>query len=325
MEKIKVGILGAGNIAVRMAKTANLLEETEAYAIASRSQEKAEAFAAENGVKRAYGSYEAMLNDPDVDLVYVALPHSHHYAWGKAALLAGKHVLAEKAFTENGKQARELFALAEERGLFCGEAMWSRFVPGADVLRGLKESGKIGKVCSVQVTFGENMWHIERIWNPHLAGGALLDVGVYALAFASLALGGDVEKVESFLDLSELGVDRQDAILMKMKSGEIASLYISCLAKCPTECSVIGTDGKAFTDNMWDYGDIRILAPDGTERERILSPVEHNGFEYELRDAVSAIREGKTEFGKMTHKETLRIMDMMDEIRARAGMTYPDE
>jgi len=325
MGKIRVGILGAGKIAVRMAETAGLVEETQAWAVASRSLEKAEAFAAAHGVSHAYGSYGEMLADPEVDLVYVAVPHSFHYKWTKAALEAGKHVLCEKPFTENAAQARELFALAKEKGLFCGEAMWARFVPGADVLRGLKENGTIGKVCSVQVSFGEDMWGIERIWNPALAGGALLDVGVYAIAFATLVLGDKVAQVQSCLDLSELGVDRQDAILLQMESGEIASLWISCLAKTPVTCTVIGTEGKVFTDNMWDYSDIRVFAPDGTLREKIESPVEINGFEYELRDAVSAIRDGKTEFAKMSHAETLRVMDMMDAIRARAGMVYPDE
>lgn len=325
MNRIKVGILGAGKIAARMAATANFAEETQAYAIASRSREKAEAFAAANHVEKAYGSYEAMLADPEVDLVYVAVPHSHHHRWTRAALLAGKHVLCEKPFTENGTQARELFALAEEKGLFCGEAMWSRFVPGAEVLRGVQESGKIGRVCSVQVTFGGDMWGIERIWNPALAGGALLDVGIYAITFASLVLGDRVERVDSLLDLSELGVDRQDAVLLKMESGQIASLWISCLAESPVSCTVTGTEGRLVTDNMWDYSNISVFAPDGTLREKILRPVECTGFEYELRAAVQAIREGKSEFAKMPHRETLRVMDMMDGIRARAGMVYPDE
>ena len=325
MDRINVGILGAGKIAVRMAKTANLLNETRAYAVASRSAEKAEAFAAENAVEKAFGSYEAMLADPDVDLIYIAVPHSFHHRWAKEALLHGKHVLCEKPFTENAAQAKELFDLAEEKGLFCGEAMWSRFVPGADVLRGLGESGKIGRICSVQVTFGEDMWGIERIWNPALAGGALLDVGIYALTFAALVLGDEVESVQSLLDLSELGVDRQDSILLRMKNGTMANLFISCLGKGPISCTVTGTEGKAVTDNMWDYSDIAIYAPDGTLREKIITPVELNGFEYELRDAAMAIREGRTQSPQIPHSETLRIMAMMDKIRARAGMVYPDE
>ncbi len=325
MEKLRLGIIGAGNIAGRMADTANLVEETCAYAIASRSLEKAEQFAAAHNVQKSYGSYEAMLADPLVDLVYVALPHSHHFAWAKAALLAGKPVLVEKAFTENAKQAEELFAIAREKGLFCGEAMWSRFVPGADVLRGLEASGKIGKVAAVRAELGSNLWHIERLHNPALAGGALLDIGVYNLAAATLVLGDKVEAVESFLQLSEDGVDMQDAITLKMQDGRFALLYVSCISDVAASMQIFGSKGYAIVDNLFDYSTLRIYTAQGELVETVESPVEHNGFEYQLRAAVASVRTGALFSAPMPHEETLRILRITDEIRAKAGMKYPDE
>lgn len=325
MKPVKVGILAAGGIARRMAAAASRLDKTELCAVGSRSLEKAEAFARDTGAQKAYGSYEELLADPQVELVYVATPHSHHYQWAKAALEAGKHVLVEKAFTENARQAEEVLRLSEERGLFCGEALKPPFMPGAAFLRGLEASGEIGRITGVQAQIGFNAWDIQRLYDPALAGGALLDMGVYALAFATQVLGSGVEEFTAQVDMADTGVDRQETILLRYPGGKLASLYVSAVGSASTGGRVYGTGGYVVVSDLFHYR--KILVYDGESRlvRDAVFPVDFEGFELELAEAADAIRTGRCEFAPVTHAETLRIMRLMDEIRRRVGFTYPDE
>ena len=186
---MKIGILGAGGIAVQMAKTVAGMKDVENYAVAARSFERAQAFAEKYGFSRAYGSYEEMLADPQVDLVYIATPHSHHYLHAKMCLEAGKNVLCEKAFTVNADQARKLFALAKEKNLLITEAIWTRYMPSRKMIDDIISSGVIGEVTAVTANLNYAISEVERIRKPELAGGALLDVGVYTINFASMVLG----------------------------------------------------------------------------------------------------------------------------------------
>ena len=186
---MKIGILGAGGIAVQMAKTVAGMKDVENYAVAARSFERAQAFAEKYGFSKAYGSYEEMLADPQVDLVYIATPHSHHYLHAKMCLEAGKNVLCEKAFTVNADQARKLFALAKEKNLLITEAIWTRYMPSRKMIDDIISSGVIGEVTAVTANLNYAISEVERIRKPELAGGALLDVGVYTINFASMVLG----------------------------------------------------------------------------------------------------------------------------------------
>ena len=186
---MKIGILGAGGIAVQMAKTVAGMKDVENYAVAARSLERAQAFAEKYGFSKAYGSYEEMLADPLVDLVYIATPHSHHYLHAKMCLEAGKNVLCEKAFTVNADQARKLFALAKEKNLLITEAIWTRYMPSRKMIDDIISSGVIGEVTAVTANLNYAISEVERIRKPELAGGALLDVGVYTINFASMVLG----------------------------------------------------------------------------------------------------------------------------------------
>ena len=186
---MKIGILGAGGIAVQMAKTVAGMKDVENYAVAARSFERAQAFAEKYGFSKAYGSYEEMLADPQVDLVYIATPHSHHYLHAKMCLEAGKNVLCEKAFTVNADQARKLFALAKEKDLLITEAIWTRYMPSRKMIDDIISSGVIGEVTAVTANLNYAISEVERIRKPELAGGALLDVGVYTINFASMVLG----------------------------------------------------------------------------------------------------------------------------------------
>ena len=196
---MKIGILGAGGIAVQMAKTVAGMKDVENYAVAARSFERAQAFAEKYGFSKAYGSYEEMLADPQVDLVYIATPHSHHYLHAKMCLEAGKNVLCEKAFTVNADQARKLFALAKEKNLLITEAIWTRYMPSRKMIDDIISSGVIGEVTAVIANLNYAISEVERIRKPELAGGALLDVGVYTINFASMVLGDKLRMYRQLL------------------------------------------------------------------------------------------------------------------------------
>ncbi|MDE7259130.1 MAG: Gfo/Idh/MocA family oxidoreductase, partial [Lachnospiraceae bacterium] len=184
MNKLKFAILAPGGIANSMAEAVSQLEEIECYAVASRNYDRAKSFADKWGFEQAYGSYEEMVQDPQVELIYVASPHSHHYPYAKLCLEHGKHVLLEKAFTVNAKQAEELITLARSNGHLLAEAFWPRYMPSRKMIDDLIAQGVIGEVHSVIADFGAPLTHVERLSNPELAGGALLDLGVYPINLA---------------------------------------------------------------------------------------------------------------------------------------------
>ena len=203
---IKMAILGAGAIANKMAATITKMDEVEAYAIAARDLDRAQAFAEAYGFTKAYGSYEEMLADEAVDLVYVAVPHSHHYKMTKLCLEAGKHVLCEKAFMVNAEQAREVLDLAKSKKLLLTEAIWTRYMPSRKIIDDIIARGEIGEVTSLTANLGYELSQIKRIWDPALAGGALLDVGVYLVNFARMVFGEDMTSVSSYAVFKD-GVD----------------------------------------------------------------------------------------------------------------------
>ena len=325
VQPIKAAILGAGTIARRMAATMHAVEGVVPYAVAARDLARAQAFAAEHGMQKAFGSYEEMVEDPEIQLVYVATPHSHHYEHAKLCLNAGKHVLVEKAFTLNSAQAREIITLSETRGLFAGEAMWSRFVPGADFLRRLAADGIIGDLLGLRAQLGFPMMQIPRIYDPSLAGGALLDIGVYSLSFVSLVFGDSPETVTGRLVMSDTGVDMLDDLYLRYPGGRTASLFNSAKAAAPAMGMVFGTEGYLVTHELFSYPGFDLFDRDGKLLRHVDTPVRLNGFEYELEAAAAADRSGNTESPQMTHAETLRIMELMDGVRRDSGFLYPAE
>ncbi len=210
--KVNAAILGLGGIARKMAATVNNTDCAVLCAAASRTLEKAEAFAKEFGVGKAYGSYEEMAADENIDLVYIATPHAFHAENAIMCLNQGKHVLVEKPLAVNAKQAEKVFSLAEEKGLFAGEAMWSRFQPIQKTINEILKSGRIGEVTQVTAFTGGEMTNVKRLTEPELAGGALLDVGIYPLNFASMAINEPLERIDTNAEISEKGVDLQNEI-----------------------------------------------------------------------------------------------------------------
>ena len=321
---MNIGILGAGNIARKMAATVNGVEGTVLYAVASRSEEKAKAFADEFGAQKFYGSYEELAADGAIDLIYVATPHSHHYAHTLLCLNAGRNVLCEKAFTANAKQAAELIALAQSKGLYLGEAIWTRYLPMRFRLDEIIASGVIGEISSLTANLGYSIAHVERMVKPELAGGALLDLGVYPINFALMAFGTDIAEITSSCVKTELGVDTQNTIVFHYRDGKTAMLHSNMNAETDKRGMIYGSKGRIEFENVNNCEGIVVTINDGTVT-RYETPQQITGFEYELESAVAAIKAGETESREMPHSEILRVMQIMDDLRAAWGIVYPFE
>lgn len=322
---MKFAILAAGSIAHKMAEAVSGIEEVEKYAVACRELDRARAFADKWSFEKAYGSYEEMLNDPQVELVYVASPHSHHYEHAKLCLEHGKHVLVEKAFTVNAKQAEELIHIAEKKGLLLTEAIWTRYMPSRKMIDELVASGVIGKVTSLTANLGYVLPHIERMQKPELAGGALLDLGVYPINFALMTFHGQVERVTSTAVMSPLGIDWINCMTLTFDDGKLAVLHSNMLAQTDRQGVINGDKGYIEVQNINNCEEIRVFDLERKMTAKYTVPEQINGYEYEVLSCIKAIKEGKTECPEMPHSETLRVMKLMDGIRSEWGMTYPCE
>lgn len=318
-------ILGAGKIACALAKAVNGLEDVNAYAVASRDLERAKTFADTWGFEKAYGSYEEMLADPAVDLVYVATPHSHHMEHAKLCISYGKPVLCEKAFTANAKQAEELLSFAKEKGVFITEAIWTRYMPSRRKIDEIIASGIIGEVQGLQCNLGYEMTQKGRLNDPALAGGALLDVGVYCLNFAAMVLGTDIVSTSSGVILRPTGVDAQANIFLTYRNGAGASLYTTMMSATDRVGYIYGSKGYLEVQNINNPEEIRVVDNDHRLIRKVEIPAQINGYEYEVLACRKALEEGRLECEEMPHEETLRIMRQMDELRAQWGVRYPFE
>lgn len=322
---MKMAILGAGAIAKTMAATINKMEEVTCYAVASRDLKKAEAFAKEFGFVKAYGSYEEMLSDPEVELVYIATPHSHHYEHVKLCLNHGKHVLCEKSFAINAKQAEEMFALALEKKLLLTEAIWTRYMPLRKTIDEIITSGVIGKVSMLTANLGYVINHKPRLIDPALAGGALLDVGVYTINFALMAFGNDIERITSTAVLTDKGVDAQNSITLVYKDGRMAVLNSSMLSLTDRQGIISGNKGFLVAENINNCERIKVYDLNRKEIASYEAPKQITGYEYEVRACIKAIQEGILECEEMPHGETIRVMQLMDNLRKEWGVIYPEE
>lgn len=322
---MKVGIIGAGGIAVTMARTLNGMEDARAYAVASRSLEKAEEFARNNHVEKAYGSYEELLEDQEVELVYVATPHSHHYQYMKLALQYGKPVLCEKAFTANAEQAEEIIGISEEKKIFVGEAMWTRFLPSRKMIDDVIQSGEIGKVHMITANLGYNIQHVERLRNPQLAGGALLDMGIYPLTFIRMITDAPVKSMDASCIKLDTGVDAQSAATFVFEDGCMASMFTSMLGGTEQAGIVYGDKGYLIAWNINNVDKIQIFDNNRKLIREMTVPEQITGFEYEVRAAMDAVRTGKIECPQMPHSETLYMMKLMDRMRQSWGIRFPFE
>ena len=327
-----VAILGAGNIARQMAKTLRLMkargDKVELYAVGSRDKARAEAFAQAEGFAKAYGTHEELLRDDGVDLVYIATPHSHHGEQIEQCVTHGKAVLCEKAFTATAAQAEHALALAKEKGVLVTEAIWTRYVPMRRMLDELLASGAIGTPRVLTANLGYTIYGKERIRRPELAGGALLDVGVYVLNFAAMVFGTQVERMESSVRLMDTGVDMQESITLHDPDGRMAELMATAACNTSRRCWIYGDQGCAEVDNVNNPRRITLYANanDPASVTRVIdAPPQLTGYEYEVLACLRALETGALECPEMPHAETLRIMRWMDTLRHSWDMRYPFE
>lgn len=325
---MKMAILGAGGIAAIMAETIRPLEDVESYAIGSRDLGKAQAFAEKYGFRKAYGSYEEMLEDPEIDLVYIAVPHSHHHMWTLASLNAGKHVLCEKAFAVNERQTREMIELSEKKGLLLAEAIWTRYMPSRQIITEIVERGDIGRLRTISANLGYRIDMNERMVRPELAGGCLLDLTVYTLNFASMVWGDDIRRIAASCVKTDTGVDGQDTVMIEYQDDRMASLFTTMYTLTNRMGLICGTEGFIEVQNINNPEQIRVYSPDrnGPElRACIDVPEQITGYEYEVLACKKAIEEGRIECPEMPHSQTIQIMCQMDQIRKQFGIVYPGE
>lgn len=315
-----IGIAGCGNIAHTLAPVmCHYPDRMKVVAAAARDAGRAADFAAEFGIPRSYGSYTEMFEDPEVDLVYVATPHSHHRDIMIDALEHGKHVLCEKAFCVNAKEAGEVFALAKSRSLFVAEAIWTRYMPSRKMINDVISSGKIGRVTTITANLGYKILHKPRISEPELAGGALLDVGVYPLNFVLMAKEGvGIDTVTGICVKTDRGVDARNMIQINFADSSQAVIYSETESVTDRRGIIYGTEGTLIVENVNNPEELRLYSSDRSPVLLETTKIEHevNGYEYELLSACDSIEKGLLEDPHMPWSETLRVLRYTDALRS---------
>ena len=325
INKVNLGILGTGRIAAIMADTVSKMSSIRCYAVASRSQQRADVFGVTHKIKKCYGTYEDMVKDKKIDLIYIATPHSEHYENMKLCIKYGKPVLCEKAFTANAIQAEEILMLAKEKNVFVTEAMWIRYMPMVATIKEVLDSGVIGDIRMVTANLCYPIADKDRLKNPELAGGALLDLGVYPINFASMILGSDVERIDSSCQMSDSGVDSQESITLHYQNGAMAVLNCSMQAVSDRIGGIAGTKGYAVVQNINNMESMTVYNEKHEKISTYKAKKQISGYEYEVEACIRAIKEGWKQCPQMPHTETLRIMKLMDFLRNKWNMKYPFE
>ncbi len=322
---MKIGVLGTGWIVMTVTPALKGIPDAECYAVASRTLARAQEAAKEYGYEKAYGSYEELVADPAVELVYVATPHSRHFEDMMLCIKHKKHVLCEKAFTLNAKQAREVQAAAKEAGVFVAEAIWTRYMPSRKLINDLLESGVIGEVTNLTANLSYPMRDKERILLPELAGGALLDLGVYGINFAFMHFGKEIARMESSVMKMPTGVDGQETITFFYKDGRMAVLTHGVYGRSDRKGIFYGDKGYMVVENINNPQSISIYDCGDNLLQHMDVPEQINGYEYQFMECIDLIEQGKTESVSMPMEETVQVMETMDALRKQWDFTYPGE
>ncbi|WP_407357945.1 Gfo/Idh/MocA family oxidoreductase [Microbacterium sp. LTA6] len=326
MTGLRWGILATGGIAGSFAsdlRTAGI----DLVAVGSRSQESADAFAARFDIAHAHPSYEALVTDPDVDIVYVSTPHPMHHENARLALENGKHVLVEKAFTLNRAEAEDLQRLGAERGLLVMEAMWTRYLPHMIRIREIIAAGTLGEIRAVTADHTQLLPSdpAHRLNALELGGGALLDLGIYPISFIWDILGAPTS-IHSVGRLIETGADAEVATVMTHEGGAVSTSLSSSRAAGSNAATVIGTEARIEIDRVWySPTTFRVVGPDGTVHEEYSSEIEGRGMQFQALAAERLVRDGILEGDILPVAESVAIMGTLDEIRAQIGVRYPSE
>jgi predicted dehydrogenase len=326
MSSLSFGILGLGAIAHKFALDLRLVKDASLIAVASRTDEKAENFAREHGVNHYYGSYQDLLADPAVGIVYIATPHDSHEKWTLAAIEAGKHVLCEKPMGVNKAQVERMVHAARKKGVFLMEALWSRFNPTIVEVLGLVRNKTIGEVNYLNADF---CFHYEkddigsRLLDARLAGGALLDVGIYPL-FLAYSIFGKPKEIAALSRFDpRTGIDAQTAMILTFDSG-IASLMSGFISKSDMTGRIYGTAGQIYIDSRWHESQGYTLVTGG-KTEYVSLPKLGKGYTYEIEESIRCISEGRLESPLWPHQNSLDLAEIMDEVRRKVGLRYPFE
>jgi predicted dehydrogenase len=321
------GILGCGHIAHKFVCGLQTLPGTELVAVASKSLRRAQEFGLEHSVPQAYGDYEKMLTNENLDAVYVATTHNFHYENVKLCLNHGHSVLCEKAFTVNAVQAAELIALARTKNLFLMEAMWTRFIPCIVKLRELLNAGEIGEVTHLKASFGirtKKLFPWQRMRSKKLAGGALLDLGIYPVSFARMVFGRPPSEITSRAKIGWTGVDETSEYFFSYPNGARAELFASFRKVTPHDAVLTGTKGTIHVPDFFHPHRMTITRH-GAAPETLEIPCAPTGYQYEAAEVAACLNDGRIESAVMPLAETLEIMRTLDTLRAQWGVKYPGE
>lgn len=325
MRDYKWGILAPGTIANNFAKGLSTIPNAILYAVGSRDLGRAQAFADQYGFQKAYGSYEELAKDPEVDMIYVATPHPQHEEATILCLNNGKHVLCEKPFAVNAKQASRMIECAGENRVFLMEAMWTRFLPSICKVQELIAAGAIGKVQHVDAAFcfRANLDPESRLFSPHAAGGSLLDVGVYNLSLCSMIFGKQPNNVQSYLNIGSTGVDETASVLLNYEGGESALLVSAIRLNTPHDASIYGEEGYIKLPGYWGGDTVLLHNRDGEQEIKL--PFESSGFQFETMEVMNCVDKGLLESPSLPLAETLAILEIADKIRQDNNLRYPFE
>lgn len=327
IEVIRWGIIGAGNISSTFATALNSMRDVKLAAVASRNLNRAEEFAKKFGIDKAYGSYEELAADPEIDVIYIGTPHPEHKENAALCIKHGKAVLCEKSFTLNEKDSLYLTTLAAEHRVFLMEAMWTKFLPVTRKVKEWLKEGRIGELRHIRASFG---FHTEfnpdsRLYNPELGGGALLDVGVYPITYVIHMVDCLPEQVLSSAVIGKTGVDERNVILMKFPQGILAELSSAVSAEIGYDAEMIGDKGRIYVPRFWCAEEAMLYNSRNELEETIEFPFQVNGYVHEAEEVNRCLREGLLESKLLPLKDTLSIMRIMDGIRSEWGLKYPEE
>lgn len=327
MKNVKWGIIGAGNISTEFAAAINSLENVTLLAVASRDKVKADEFAKRFNIKKAYGSYEELAKDPDVDVVYIGTPHTEHMNNSALCIKNGKSVLCEKPFTLNEKETKYLISLAKENNVFLMEAMWTKFLPATNAVKQWLKDGRIGQVKHIKVAFGffREFDINSRLYNPYLGGGALLDVGIYPITYAIDLMNNLPNQVLSSAVLGKSGIDEQNSIIFKFKDGVLADLSSAVSVDIGKDAYIFGDKGYIKVPFFWMAENAELYDDKQRLVDHFSMPHKANGKEYEAEEVNCCLREGRMESSINPLKDTLDIIKIMDALRNDWGLAYPQE
>ncbi|MFN2274647.1 MAG: Gfo/Idh/MocA family protein [Anaerolineales bacterium] len=325
-DRINWGILGTGRIATKFAQGLASAPQAKLLAVGSRAETSASEFAKRFDIPRPYTGYETLVADPDLDVIYVSSPHALHFEHTLLALQAGKPVLCEKPFTLNEAEVKQLVDEARQRDLFLMEGMWTRFFPLMDTLQALISEGALGELQMLAADLGirRTIETRERLFRPDLGGGALLDVGVYPVSFASL-LFGEPERIESMAQFGTYGVDERAGVLLGYSNGALASIYMAIRTETPQEAILLGTQGMIRIHANFVIPTRMTVSIQGEPDRVIEEPLVGNGMHYEAEEVMRCLKQGWRESPRMPLDESVSVMRTLDRIREQWNFHYPSE